>query len=732
MVKVYLYSFASEGLPNDEGLPLLETMKEFQDICINEGKIDKAYYFTPKSIPEEFKWCIKSYDDSFKMPVNIGYHKVGLGAWRSFLLNQALNNSELNEGDVIVIHDPNFKKHQAFVNFAKVAKDYCLQVKQMIEKEEGFLFAPVHCRHEDVYSCTRSCVISSLIPDFSFAKKVAFLPHGRCSTIVAIVNQKSKEFAKLFLETCKNYKLLSPKCVENCQGIHFEGNFFRSHMAEQAVFNTLAYRENAFTKDIKNENSWLYNITEAANVIDMGYNKILLHNNFTFYKSLDLIGNDIYHSNMKLEEMAKISLNDKNCDGFNTLGFFKKDIKIKDLKSSPYFKENDGIYIKNEKLKDTMFIFNCSRLNINYLFYQLLFALITTNVKHIKLDVEITEVLINELNTKHTHYNIIEKFESFSICEKFSDNYLFLNNLNRDFIGCYNSENEKKLYLNQINNQTKKLIKYPYKVVITGMCQNVEEYLPNVIKNMKYMASYFKEANFVIFENGSNDNTKNILKQIKDEDSRFIILNDESVSEIEPNFREKRLCHIRNILLDYTKENFPNTDYYITIDMDEAMSSEKIYGFENLGLELDLSENPDAIFPVSNMYYYDIYAFRDEENPTFKVENVKKLQQDLRFICCSDLKDSQKEMNYNLKINSAFNGCGIYKFESIKNNSYLYIINDNGLPECEHVQFNRKLKTKYINTQFITGNVTLNEEQYSNLDYRLKPILKKIYENNLF
>ena len=38
------------------------------------------------------------------------------------------------------------------------------------------------------------------------------------------------------------------------------------------------------------------------------------------------------------------ALNDKNCMGFNTLGFFKN--KIENLTPSQYFSKGDGIYIK--------------------------------------------------------------------------------------------------------------------------------------------------------------------------------------------------------------------------------------------------------------------------------------------------------------------------------------------------------------------------------------------------
>jgi hypothetical protein len=69
--------------------------------------------------------------------------------------------------------------------------------------------------------------------------------------------------------------------------------------------------------------------------------------NFIFIKNLDQLGNDIYYINSKsIEELIKISLNDNNCIGFNTLGFFKN--KLDKLSESQYFNSNDGIYIKKE------------------------------------------------------------------------------------------------------------------------------------------------------------------------------------------------------------------------------------------------------------------------------------------------------------------------------------------------------------------------------------------------
>lgn len=65
---------------------------------------------------------------------------------------------------------------------------------------------------------------------------------------------------------------------------------------------------------------------------------------FKFFPDVDQIGNDTYINKESIELNMKKALNDKNCMGFNTLGFFKN--KIENLTPSQYFSKGDGIYIK--------------------------------------------------------------------------------------------------------------------------------------------------------------------------------------------------------------------------------------------------------------------------------------------------------------------------------------------------------------------------------------------------
>ena len=69
---------------------------------------------------------------------------------------------------------------------------------------------------------------------------------------------------------------------------------------------------------------------------------------YMFIPDVDHYGGDIYYHKKPLQTCFEIAEKDEICVAFNTLGFFKNKVDIHTLKSSPYFKKGDGIYIKKE------------------------------------------------------------------------------------------------------------------------------------------------------------------------------------------------------------------------------------------------------------------------------------------------------------------------------------------------------------------------------------------------
>jgi len=65
---------------------------------------------------------------------------------------------------------------------------------------------------------------------------------------------------------------------------------------------------------------------------------------FDFMQGQDHHCDDLYFCKMSLEDMMQKALSDPNCQGFNTLGFFKS--RADNFKPSIYFGKSDGIYVK--------------------------------------------------------------------------------------------------------------------------------------------------------------------------------------------------------------------------------------------------------------------------------------------------------------------------------------------------------------------------------------------------
>ena len=146
---------------------------------------------------------------------------------------------------------------------------------------------------------------------------------------------------------------------------HFEmdyANRFFNSGYKSAFFDSLScYHTGKLTSE---NNSDKPNAYKLNNVVQFTakQNKSRNLDNFIFIRNADIFGNDIKFEKKSPYEMANIAIGDEKCIGFNTLGFFKNDIKL--LENSKYFGENDGIYIKKEIYeKNIQLLFNSSMTN---------------------------------------------------------------------------------------------------------------------------------------------------------------------------------------------------------------------------------------------------------------------------------------------------------------------------------------------------------------------------------
>lgn len=109
MPRIKVVTFHSEGPPHDYGLPLIDCMAEMRVVVEQQGLEFDAY--TPRRLRELNAGTLsKRYDDKYMLPKNAGYHLIGMGAWKPFVILHALES--MDEGDIVIYSDVNLVKYE--------------------------------------------------------------------------------------------------------------------------------------------------------------------------------------------------------------------------------------------------------------------------------------------------------------------------------------------------------------------------------------------------------------------------------------------------------------------------------------------------------------------------------------------------------------------------------------------------------------------------------------------
>lgn len=218
----------------------------------------------------------------------------------------------------------------------------------------------------------------------------------------------------------------------------------------------------------------------------------------------------------------------------------------------------------------------------------------------------------------------------------------------------------------------------PEKVLICGICRDVESRLPHTIEIMERIGDLFQDYRIIVYENNSTDRTKNILQGWGQRNFRVFVqsenINHEQLASSIINikhdgkfYRPEEIARARNIVLDKVmSEEYKDFPYVIWMDMDF-----KIPPALNGIIEVFKSGKEwDAVFAYGldpTNHYWDWYAFRDAKDPLgsevlgndwwYLKKNFSLLQSDDWY-----------------PVYSAFGGCGIYKKSSIEGCKYSAIV----------------------------------------------------------
>ena len=251
-------------------------------------------------------------------------------------------------------------------------------------------------------------------------------------------------------------------------------------------------------------------------------------------------------------------------------------------------------------------------------------------------------------------------------------------------------------------------------LIICGLSKNCLDTTKNNIASLVDLKNYTKDLNLqiIIVDSDSNDGSKEFLEEVSKKYKYISVIHEDGLED-KYQSRIERIAHCRNQCLEAIKRNnYYQNFLYIPMDFDinqfEITSHDEFY---KLAKEFKEGANTDAMFPVSYPFYYDIFALRAEGwiniNSQLIVNKLKKYLRLGSFFWnyififrkqWSPEKIAKKE----LKIKSAFGGCGIYRIgnNKLENIKYSYSRNETDFVS-EHIFFNEYFNKLKVETSWI-------------------------------
>lgn len=228
-----------------------------------------------------------------------------------------------------------------------------------------------------------------------------------------------------------------------------------------------------------------------------------------------------------------------------------------------------------------------------------------------------------------------------------------------------------------------------HKVVICGISRDNAKELPQVMKYIEYTGKNFKDYRVIIFENDSQDRTKEILKNWQHTNKKVNILSidyhnpKKDYSNMEnPNI--SFLAKLRNHYLEELSSNSEYKDFDVVMVVDMDMS----YGWDMRGLFHSFNRFSDWAAVCSNGIYAEIspkagrmrdaLAFRTDDAQEIPAENPEKYWNEIT----PKLQRVHPLSEGFVPVQSCFGGLAFYKRSFIEGCLY-----DSIKEDCEHIKF---------------------------------------------
>ena len=264
------------------------------------------------------------------------------------------------------------------------------------------------------------------------------------------------------------------------------------------------------------------------------------------------------------------------------------------------------------------------------------------------------------------------------------------------------------------------------KLVISVICRDVPEYRIRLnMRILKDIGSMFEDYRIVLFENDSDMNTRQVLKQYcqdprvklltceKEGDTECRLKETKAIDDVNYSDHSKRvtkLARFRQKVFDHITNNLSTFNYMLVFDIDlivgtNALGLVSCFKTNNWGSMAAYSISKKSLMPFS----YDTFSICLPNRSSLKLN--KRANWMTRFLFYITLHSNvlySKILNKRLlRVKSAFNGMCFYHLPSVINSNCKYIDSKyNTMGECEHVTFARGLVKNnipsYINLEWVS------------------------------
>ena len=248
-----------------------------------------------------------------------------------------------------------------------------------------------------------------------------------------------------------------------------------------------------------------------------------------------------------------------------------------------------------------------------------------------------------------------------------------------------------------------------YDIIFLGLAKNVFGTIRSFFKSCEETSKKGFKICIIIGENGSQDNTREFLKNYKSDNLSFFFIETDFL-DVHKN-RILRLTHGREYLKRFIIENKIISKYVSVIDLDTVIAR----GFnvdeyiESIKILEKDKQNLFAVSSKSQPYYYDmlpliikdyfeydVYKIQTTFNPLYFYENRKK------YIYRFQKKITNMRDVLTL---SSHNGLTTYMYKYYINGTY--ISSNKNIIKSEHINFNLSLHNKTNKFILMTNKINL-------------------------